>query len=136
MEAHLHRDFNRGRTIVGVEATGQPFRSDRDQRLRQLDYRLVCKASQDDLLETVELLAYGGVEAGVRVAEEVHPPRADGVEISLAREVFEPDALAAADGDHRQVLLVILHLRTRVPNVRQVPSGVGCVAGRHEAIVA
>ena len=71
------------------------------------------------MLEPVELRGDRGVDARVRVAEQVHPPGADGVEIAPAGEILEPHARAAPDRDQRQ-LLVILHLRARMPHVREV----------------
>ncbi len=131
VEAHLDRHFHRGRAIVGVEATIQSRRRDGGQRLRQRDHRLMSEAGQDHLFEAVELPANGRVDALIRMAEKVHPPRTDGVEIVLAREVLEPDPVAAANRDERQFPLVVLHLGARVPDMRQVARNVGCVGGAH-----
>src|SRR5207249_8886330 len=63
------------------------------------------EACEDHLLELLELRAHRGVDAGIRVPEEIHPPGADGIEVALALVILEPRALAAAHGDRRQLLV-------------------------------
>jgi hypothetical protein len=120
VEAHLQRHFHGGGAVVRVEALRESGRRNGRERFGELDDRLVREARQDHLLEALELRRHRRVDARVRVAEEVHPPGADGVEITLAGEILEPHARAAPDGDHRHAL-VILHLRARMPHVRQIP---------------
>src|SRR4029077_13021652 len=41
VEAHLHRDLNRGGAVVGVEAAREALRGDSAERFRERDHRLV-----------------------------------------------------------------------------------------------
>src|SRR5262249_34440254 len=90
VEAHFHRDLDRGGAVVGVETAGEPRWRDRGQGFGERNHRLVSEAGEDHLLQTLELLAHRGVDPRVGVAEEIHPPGADGVEIALAVVVLEP----------------------------------------------
>ena len=74
------------------------------------------------MLELLGLRGDGGADARMGVAEEIDPPRADGVEVAFAVEVLEPHPAAAADGNRRQVL-VVAHLRARVPQHAQIALG-------------
>ena len=90
------------------------------------------EARKNHVLELIDLRMQRGIEPGVGMAEQVDPPGADGIQVALALEVFQPHALAAADRNQRQVLLVILHLRAGMPDVREVARsqlGVGAGAG-------
>ncbi len=82
------------------------------------------EAGEDDLLEAPQLLGHGGVDARIRVAEQIDPPGADRIQVALAGEILQPGSLTAADRDQGQVLLVILHLRAGVPDVREVARNV------------
>jgi hypothetical protein len=62
--------------------------------------------------------------------EEIDPPGADGVEITFAVEILEPDTVAGAQRDHRH-RLVVFHLRARVPDVREIARDPVAVAGDH-----
>ena len=84
--------------------------------LRQFDHRLLRETGEHDVLERVELFAQGRVDTRVAVAEKIDPPRADAVQIALAVKVVQPGPLAARDRDQRQIALVLLHLRARMPN--------------------
>src|SRR6516162_8536644 len=88
------------------------------------------EAREDHLLELLELRGDGGVDAWIGVAEEIHPPGADRVQVAVTREILEPNAEAAPDGNRRQ-LLVIFHLRARVPHVGKIPYYVGSVLLAH-----
>ena len=85
------------------------------QPLGQLHHRLVGEAGQHDVLQLVQLVLERGVDARVAVAEQVDPPRADGIEIALALEIVQPHALAARDRHQRQGF-VLLHLGAGVPD--------------------
>jgi hypothetical protein len=74
----------------------------RRQPLRQLDRRRVGEAGQNDVLQPVQLILEGSVDARVGVAEQVHPPRADGVQIAPAVEIVQPRARTARDRDQGQ----------------------------------
>ena len=112
--------------MSAIEAAGEPRGRDAHERLGELDGRLVREAGEDHVLQPIELRAHRGVDARVGVAEQVHPPGADGIEVALAVEILEPDAFAAPDRDQRQ-LLVVLHLRARMPDVREIARDVGGV---------
>ena len=77
------------------------------------------EAGEQHVLEAPGLGGERRVDARVRVAEEVHPPGADAVEIAPPLEVVQPHALAALDRHQRQAL-VVLHLRARMPDHREV----------------
>ncbi len=137
VEAHLERHFDRGRSIVCVEAASEPGGRKVRERFAQRDDGLVGEAGEDHVLEAPHLPADRGIDARVGMPEEIHPPGTDGVDIALAVEVFEPHALGLADGDHRQVL-VILHLRAGMPHVGQVTRGVRRIVGafeRHRGLI-
>src|ERR1700733_7404058 len=138
VEAHLQRDFDRGGAVVGIEAAREPRGGERGEGLGERDHRLVREAGEDHLLEPLELRGDRGVDARVGVAEQVHPPGADRIQVTLAVVVLEPSAAGSPYGDHGQ-LLVILHLRARMPHVGEVAcdvSGVGGSCGVHGGIVA
>ena len=52
-------------------------------------------------IQLIELLLDPLVDARVGVAEDVHPPGADGVDVALAVEVLQPHPLAPPDRDQR-----------------------------------
>ena len=72
---------------------------------------------------------------GFAVPEEIDPPGADAVEVALAGEVLEPHARACAQRDHRHGL-VVLHLRARMPHVREIARHPVGIAGAHGAFGA
>ena len=125
MEAHLERHLDGGRTVIGVETTGETFfvprfgRAHLDQALRERDRRLVGEPGEQDVLKVLRLPAHRGADGGMGMAEEVHPPRADGVEVTAPVLVFQPHAMGTADGDRRQPFMV-LHLRAGVPQDRPI----------------
>src|SRR5579859_3757270 len=86
----------------------------------------MAETGEDHVLQLVHLLHESGVDARVRMAEQVHPPGADGVQIAAPIEVLQPYPLAAADG-HRRQGLVVLHLRAGVPQDREVAAYEGVV---------
>ena len=86
----------------------------RAQTLGEQDGGLVRATGEHRVFERVELIFQRCIDTRIRVAEQVDPPRADGIEIAMAVVVVEPRALAASDGHERRAL-VMLHLRTRVP---------------------
>jgi hypothetical protein len=51
--------------------------------------------------------------------EDIHPPGTDCIQIPVAFEIFDPDALARFDGDQRH-RFVILHLAARMPEYSQI----------------
>jgi hypothetical protein len=93
----------------------QPLRRERGEPLRQLDHRPMREPGEQHVRQCVELRAHGGIDARIGVAEQIHPPRAHGIEVAIPVEVGEPRTLAACDGHERQ-RLVHLHLRARMPH--------------------
>jgi hypothetical protein len=101
--------------------------------LRQLDHRRMREAREHHMVEPFQLVGNGGLQMRVAMAEEVNPPRADGVEIALTLVVVEPDTLRTCDGQRRQ-RLVLLHLRARVPHGAQAALAPARDAVRHGSI--
>ncbi len=74
LQRQLERDLNGCRAVVGIEHPGQPFRQDADETLGQFNSRTMGTSGEDDVFELASLLGQRFVEAGVRVAVNVHPP--------------------------------------------------------------
>jgi len=119
VKAHLQRNFDTGRTVVGIEDAVQPGRCQGDQALRQLHHRLMTEAGQHHVLELVDLILDALIDARIGMAEDVDPPGTDRIQVSLAVEILQPDAFAAADRNQRQ-LLVIFHLGAGMPEYGKV----------------
>ena len=116
VEGHLERDLGRRSAVGGVETMAERPTGQGGQALRQFDRRLVREAGEHDVFQRVELFAQGAIDARVAVAEEIDPPRTDAVEVAIAVKIVQPRALATGDRDQRQVALVLLHLRARMPD--------------------
>ncbi|MNF63687.1 hypothetical protein D3C84_453950 [compost metagenome] len=119
VKAHFQRHFDAGRTVIGVEAPGQPFGRNLHQAFGQFDHRLVAESGENHMLQLIDLVLDALVDPRVGMAEDVDPPGADRIEITFAFEVFEPDAFAALDRDQRQ-LFVIFHLGAGMPQNREI----------------
>ena len=115
---HLERDLGCRGAVGGEERVAEAARGDAREPFGELDHRRVREAREHDVLELSQLLGDRTVDGGMRVAEEVHPPRAHRVEITAAVEIDEPRALATRDGHEREAL-VRLHLRARMPHRRE-----------------
>ena len=116
VEGYLECDLGRRGAVGSVEAMPERAAGQGGKALRQFDHRLLRETGEHDVLERVELFAQGRVDTRVAVAEKIDPPRADAVQIALAVKVVQPGPLAARDRDQRQIALVLLHLRARMPN--------------------
>jgi hypothetical protein len=80
------------------------------------------ETGEDDMFESFELVAQGGIDARVAVTKEVDPPRADPVQVTPAVEVIQPDTSGAGHRNQRQRFArgcMLLHLGARVPDSRQ-----------------
>ena len=75
----------------------------------------MAEAREEHVLEAFELGPERGVNARVAMPEEIHPPRTDGIQIAPAIKIVEPATLAAGNR-YQGKLLVVLHLRARVPH--------------------
>jgi hypothetical protein len=104
-----------------------------------LQRRFVGKAGQHHVVESCRLRGDRFGDARIRVAEQVAPPGADAVQVSVAVGVDQPRAVAAHDRDQRQLRSVLAHLGARMPHVRKVARGKVGIAGRgsgHSAMIA
>ena len=126
--AHLERHLDGGGAVVRVKTAIQPLGCHIDQAFREVDHRFMGEAGKHGVFQLLGLLVDGLVDAWVGVAEQVHPPGADRVNVAVAVKVVEPDALAALERNQRQGF-VVLHLGTGVPDGLQVTLdhlAVGC----------
>jgi hypothetical protein len=80
VEAHLQRDLDGRCAVRREERVAERARGERMQPLGEFDRRLVRAAGEHRVLERVELVLQRGVDVRIRMAEQVHPPRADRVE--------------------------------------------------------
>ncbi len=71
------------------------------------------------MLQLVDLILDPLINTWIGMAKHVDPPGADRVQVALAIEVFQPHAIAPADGDQGQ-LFVIFHLSAGVPEYGKV----------------
>ena len=78
----------------------------------------VREAGQHGVLEGVELVLQGRIDARVGVAKQIHPPGTYGVQITVAVMVIQPGP-AAVVNRHQRHGFVVLHLGTRVPDTVQ-----------------
>jgi len=127
VEAHLQGDLDRRGAVAREEGVPQRLAGAPRQPLGQLDRRRVGAASQHHMLQRVELMLQGRVDALVGMPEQVDPPRARRIEIPLAVDILEPRALSARDRNRRHGVHP-LHLRARMPDARHaatLPVGVG-----------
>src|SRR5690606_34508261 len=80
----------------------------------QLDHRLVGDAGEHHVFQAFQLLADARVDARVGVAEDIHPPGADRIQVTFAVEVLQPDTGGLTNRYQGQAF-VILHLGAGVP---------------------
>jgi hypothetical protein len=66
------------------------------------------------VLQGIQLLLECGIDIWMAVSEEVHPPGTDGIEVTMAVEIFQPDPPALAYRYEWQPF-VILHLCAGMP---------------------
>ncbi len=114
VEAHFQCDLDRGGAVARVKTVAKRAAGSPSQTLGKLHHRLMAEAGEQHVLELAELVAKRRVDARIAVAEQVYPPRADGVEVTMAVEVVEPAARRARDRHQRQ-RFVLLHLGARMP---------------------
>ena len=120
-------DLDRGSAIGSVETMAEAAWRHGRQPLGKLDRGTMRESGQHDVLQRVELVDDRGVDRRVSVTEQIDPPGADRVQISVAVEIVQPRAAAARDWNERQGL-VLLHLRARMPD--------GGAAARNPVLVA
>ena len=90
---------------------------DRDEPLRQLFGPRMGQAEHRRMGDPVELRAHRGVDVRVAVAVHVAPQRGDTIDVPASGRVDEPHAVGGLDRG-RRLGLVALHLRERMPEVR------------------
>ena len=73
-----------GRGLDGAAAPGLR------QSLGKLDDGTMREAGEHHVLDLGKLRCQRGIDASIRMAEQVHPPRADRIEIAAAVVVVEP----------------------------------------------
>ena len=71
------------------------------------------------MVKLVHLLLQGGAYLIIAVAENVAPPGADDVYIFLSIHIIKFNSLRMID-DYRREIFIVLHLRSWMPNMRQV----------------
>ena len=119
LERHLERRLHGGRAVIVEMEFRQTLGHERRQPLRELDRGAMGEIRKDDVLELIQLRRNPRIDLLVRMPEEIRPPRADDIEIALSVHVVEPRPLCVVD-HHRRQLLIVLHLRTRMPDMAQV----------------
>src|SRR6185436_4976213 len=103
-----------GSAVARIETVAEAASRRARQPLGELDGRLVRAAGEEHVLQLSQLVRERGVDARVGMPEEIHPPRADRVEIPPAVEIVEPAPGAARHRNQRQDF-VMLHLGARMP---------------------
>ena len=120
VEAHLQGNFHCRRAIVRIKDTGQARRCDLQQGLGQLHRRFVREAGEDDVFELLRLVADRGGNAWLAMAEKIGPPRTDRIQVASAVHAFQPGTATTADGQQRQRIGMLGHLRAGMPQHGQV----------------
>ncbi|MNV55841.1 hypothetical protein D3C71_1480910 [compost metagenome] len=125
VERHLQRHFHPGRAVVGIEHFGQRVApglagGDRQQALGQPYRRLMTEAGQHHLFQLGGLLGNGRTDARLRMAEQIGPPTAHRIQITMAVMVDQPRAFAAGDRQQGQGVGMLAHLGARVPKHGQI----------------
>gem|GEM_PF-5773953 len=95
--AHLERHLDGGRPVVRIETPVQPLWCDAYESLGEVNHWLVGKTGKHGVFELLGLLVDGFVNARVGMPEEVDPPGTDRIDVAVAVEIMEPDALAALE---------------------------------------
>src|SRR5690554_3072027 len=89
----------------------------------------MAESGQHHMLKAVQLLLDALVNPLIAVTKNIGPPGANGIQIAVAVKIFQPDSLGLTNRNQR-LLLVILHLRTWVPEYFQIALQPVCV-GSH-----
>ena len=118
MRAHLERDLRGRRPVGGIEAMPETGGRQFAQTLRELHHRFMGEARQHHVFQCFQLVVQCGIDVRVAVAEQVHPPGTDRIEVAFLVAVIQPDAARARDRQQREAL-VMFHLRTGVPHGRE-----------------
>ena len=102
VKTHLQCDLGRGGAVGGIEDVPETRWCKGGETLRQLDHRGMRATCQQHMVELIDLVAQRRADARIGVAEEVDPPRTDGIEVATAIEVVQPCTLGARDRHERQ----------------------------------
>jgi hypothetical protein len=98
MKAHLQRDLDGRGAVAGKEGVAQGATGQRRELFCQLDRGRMGAAGQHDVGQGFQLVRDGGADTGIRVPEQVDPPRAVGVEIAPPFQVEKPGPFTPGDG--------------------------------------
>ena len=120
VEAHLERDLHSRRTVLGVEHTIKPFRRDLHQLLSEANRRFMAESGEDHMLQFARLPRDGIGDARIGVTEQIGPPAGHGIQIASTVVVDQPGPFAACDGNQRQRVRVLAHLRAGMPQHGEV----------------
>src|SRR3546814_12901214 len=93
MKAHLQRDFDRRRAVVGVEAAIQSGRRKLQQTLGKFDRRRMREAGAHDVIEFIELGFQRRYNRWMTMTKDVGTPRTDRIELAIAVDILYPDTL-------------------------------------------
>ena len=77
------------------------------------------EVNKDNMFQRIKLLFDGSVDIRVAVAQQVAPPAADNIQITVAVWIIKVRACRMVDNDGRQCF-VIFHLRTGMPDVGKI----------------
>ena len=98
MKAHLQRDLDGRGAVAGKEGVAQGATGQCRELFCQLDRGRMGAAGQHDVGQGFQLVRDGGADTGIRVPEQVDPPRAVGVEIAPPFQVEKPGPFTPGDG--------------------------------------
>ena len=112
VKAHFQCDFHRTGAVASVESVTQA--GEFGEPLGELNNGLMREPRKHRVFELVKLVFERGIDTRIGMAEQIDPPRGNGIEITLAIGIDQPRPLALDNG-HQWKALVMLHLRTRMP---------------------
>ena len=114
-QRHLDADLHRSGAVVRIKNARQTCGQNAHKIFGKPNRRFVRESGQDDMFQRLQLCLERSVDARVGMAEQVHPPRTDPVQIALAIEIDQPCALTPRHRNERQGF-VVFHLGAGVPD--------------------
>ena len=119
LKSHLQRTLHRSRPVIGKMELHEPRRHNLCQCLCQLNRRLMREIRKNHMLQLINLRLHRRIDGLIAMSEQIAPPRAHDIQITLAVHIIKPYTLAMIN-DHRRQLLIILHLCTGMPYIFQI----------------